>query len=127
MPSDHIRAEIQRRQALWESLVARGGPIDVLPRLLREFGIYGGAQGVWVNKSITGPGSPDGAGIAVGVLHNGASYDDDLSDDGIVYHFPDTERPVGRDAAETAALRNAFSLQIPIFVITNSKSNSTRM
>jgi putative restriction endonuclease len=36
------------------------------------------------------------------VLHNGSSYDDDLSDDGIIYHFPDTERHAGRDAAETA-------------------------
>jgi hypothetical protein len=73
MPSDRIIAEAQRRQALWKSLVERGGANDVLPGLLRELAIYGGAQGIWVNKSLTSPGSPDGAGIAVGVLHNGSS------------------------------------------------------
>jgi putative restriction endonuclease len=98
-----------------------------VPGLLRDLGIYGGgAQGVWVNKEVTGTGSPNGAGIAVAVLHNGSSYDDDLSDDGIIYHFPDTERHAGRDAAETAALRNAFSLQVPIFVVTNSPANGSR-
>jgi hypothetical protein len=122
----NVEAEVQRRQVLWNSLLANGGPTAVLPGLLRELGIYGGAQGVWVNKSITGQASPNGAGIAVGVLHNGSSYDDDLSEDCIIYHYPNTGRSSGRDAAETDALRNAFSLHIPIFVITNSKSNSAR-
>jgi putative restriction endonuclease len=87
---------------MWESLLARGGPTDVGPGLVRELGIYGGAQGVWADKEVTGTASPNGAGIGVAVLHNGSSYDDDLSDDGIIYHFPDTERHAGRDAAETA-------------------------
>jgi hypothetical protein len=126
MPSEITNLEIQRRQLLWENLIAQRGPNDVAPGLLRELGIYGGAQGIWVNKSVTGSGSPDGSGIAVGVLHNGSSYDDDLSDYGSIYHFPDTGRPAGRDAAETTALRNAFLLQVPIFVITNSPSNSAR-
>jgi hypothetical protein len=126
MAGDDINAEVQRRRALWDDLVANGGPTDVLPGLLRQLGIYGGAQGIWVNKTVTGQASPDGAGIAVGVLHNGSSYDDDLSDDGIIYYYPNTGRPVGRDAAETAALRNAASLHIPIFVITKSKSHATR-
>jgi putative restriction endonuclease len=126
MPSERTDTEIQRRQALWDSLIAQGGPTNVAPGLLRELGIYGGAQGIWVNKNITGAASPGGVGVAVAVLHNGSSYDDDLSDDGIIYHFPDTDRRGGRDAAETTALHNAFSLQIPIFVITNSHSNATR-
>lgn len=101
-------------------------PKNVVPGLLRDLGVYGGAQGVWVNKDVTGTESPDGAGVAVGVLHNGSTYDDDLSDDGLIYHFPDTKRSAGRDVAETSALRNAFSLQVPIFVITNSPANNTR-
>ena len=86
--------ETRRRQAMWDSLIARGGPINVVPGLLRELGIYGGAQGIWVNKEVTGNQSVDGAGIAVGVLHDGSSYDDDLSDDGVIYHFPNTRRRV---------------------------------
>jgi hypothetical protein len=126
MSGEMTAPEIRRRRVLWDSLVARGGPNNVAPGLLRELGIYGGAQGIWVNKALTRAGSPDGAGVAVAVLHNGSSYDDDLSDDGVIYHYPDTGRPAGRDAAETAALRNAFSLQIPIFVVTNSPSSATR-
>src|SRR5215471_10441000 len=106
MQSEETSAEAERRHRLWETLVASGGPKDVAPRLVRELGLYRGYQGVWVNKEVTGSLSPDGAGIVVSVLHNGSSYDDDLSADGVIYHFPDTQRPGGRDASETAALRN---------------------
>jgi putative restriction endonuclease len=126
MPSDLTIPETQRRQAMWENLTARGGPTNVVPGLLRELGIYGGAQGIWVNKEITGSQSLDGAGVAVGVLHNGSSYDDDLSDEGVIYHFPNTRRSAGRDTSETAALRNALSLNVPIFVITHSPSSNAR-
>jgi putative restriction endonuclease len=90
MSNEISSPEIQRRRVLWETLIARGGPTEVVPGLLREFGIYGGAQGILVNKNLTGAGSPDGAGVAVAVLHNGSSYDNDLSDDGVICHFPDT-------------------------------------
>jgi len=118
MPDGHIIEENQRRQAMWEGLVARGGPIDVLPGLLRELGIYGGAQGIWVNKSITSPGSPDGAGIAVGVLHNGSSYDDDLSDDGIIYH----SLPPNAPSVETLRRRQHCETRSP----SRSRSLSSR-
>jgi putative restriction endonuclease len=111
---------------MWDQLVANGGPINVLPGLLRQLGIYGGAQGIWVNKEVTGGLSADAVGIAVGVMHNGSSYDDDLSEDGVIYHFPHTNRPGGWDHSETAALRNAFSLSLPVFVITNNASSSAR-
>ena len=126
MPIETLHLELQRRRLLWESLTARGGPSDIPPGLLRELGIYGGAQGIWVNKIVTGGASPDGAGVAVSLLHNGSSYDDDLMDEGIIYHFPDTGRHAGRDASETAALRNSFSLQLPVFVITKSPLNANR-
>jgi putative restriction endonuclease len=73
MPNAKTDTEVRRRQVLWESLLARGGPTNVAPGLLRELGIYGGAQGIWVNKNITGIVSPDGSGVAVGVLHNGSA------------------------------------------------------
>src|SRR5690349_21053433 len=100
MASEQAGPEILRRREMWDSLVARGGATNVAPGLLRELGIYGGAQGVWVNKLVTENFSPDGVGIAVGLLHNGSSYADDLSDDGVIYHFPNTGRSAGRDASE---------------------------
>jgi putative restriction endonuclease len=124
MIGEQVISENARRRGLWESLIAAGGPQDSPPGLLRELGIYGGAQGVWVDKRITGSASPNGSGIAVGLLHNGSTYDDDLSDDGVIYHFPDTNRPGERDASETAAVRNAFGLKLPVFVITRTPSNS---
>src|SRR5215472_10558353 len=43
---------------------------------------------------------PNGSGIAVGLLHTGSAYDDDLFEDGVIYHFPVTNRPGRRDASE---------------------------
>jgi hypothetical protein len=125
MQSEQTTAEGERRQRLWENLVASGGPRQVKPQLLHDLDLYRGGRGVWVNKAVTGDLSPDGVGIVVSVLHNGSSYDDDLSEDGVIYHFPDTKRH-GRDASETAALRNAFLLGIPVFVITHSQSTGAR-
>jgi hypothetical protein len=92
MSNGQSSSEALRRPGMWGSLLAAGGPRGVVPGLLRDLRIYGGAQGVWVDKDVTGHGARDGAGIALGVLHNGTSYKDDLSDDGVIYHFPRTTR-----------------------------------
>ena len=104
------------RLAVWEQL--RLGPdIGIVPGRLRELGIYGGAQGIWVDKSRTGALTPDGRGIAVAILHNGVSYDDDLTSDGLLYHYPSTDRPASRDSGEIQAMKWAMDLAVPIFVI----------
>ena len=46
---------------------------------MRELGIYGGAQGIWVDKARTGELTPGGSGVTVSVLHTGQSYADDLA------------------------------------------------
>jgi putative restriction endonuclease len=53
----------------------------------------------------------------VSILHTGRHYSDDLSDDGVIYHYPTTHRPSGRDAAEVQATKNAADFSLPIFVI----------
>jgi putative restriction endonuclease len=121
-----LSSETQRRQAMWENLVASGGPEHVSPGLVRQLGLYRSYQGVWVNKELTGRLSPDGAGIAVSVVHTGLHYADDLAEDGVIYHFPRTNRPGGRDASEIAALQNTFSLNMPIFVVTQSPQSAAR-
>lgn len=45
-PSGRIAQERARREAMWASLIAAGGPDELTPRLLREVGVYGGAQGI---------------------------------------------------------------------------------
>ena len=70
--------------------------------------------------------APDGQGVTVGILHTGRHYPDDLSDDGLIYHYPTTHRPSGRDAAEVRATKNAAALSLPIFVILPGMSSAAK-
>jgi len=99
MTTSDVEAEHSLRLEIWGQLVAEGTD-SVLPGRLRDLGVFGGAQGIWVDKGRTGPLTPDGAGIAVAVLHTGRTYADDLSDDELLYHYPKTRRPASRDAGE---------------------------
>lgn len=121
-----VEQERQRRQQMWNRLLEAGGPENVEPRLLREIGIYGGAQGVWVDKERTGAVHNGNHGVTVGLLHTGSSYADDLSLDGVVYHYPTTNRPPGRDQSEVNATKAAGELRLPVFVITYPSPSSTR-
>lgn len=71
--------ELNRRLAIWDQLTKSGTARTLAPGLLRETA-YGGAQGVWVDKKLTGALAPP-YGATVGLLHTGSSYADDLSDD----------------------------------------------
>ena len=111
------------RDGVWARLQEQGSG-DVDPQLLRTLGVYGGAQGVWVDKQRTRALRP--SGVAVAVLHTGEHYDDDLGQDGLIYHYPRTRRPVVRDQNEVLALREAEALQLPVFVITHAGSGQRR-
>jgi putative restriction endonuclease len=116
---DLVNTERSARLEQWAQVQARGGPLGLAPLLLRELGIYSGAQGIWVDKMRTRTLTPDGAGVTVSVLHTGSVFADDFSTTGVIYHYPQTRRPLGRDAAEIAATKAAGRLQLPIFVITH--------
>lgn len=118
------KSECQRREEMWRSLVRLGGPAGVEPSLLRSLLIYGGAQGVWVNKERTKELGPFGA--TVGLLHTGSSYADDPTDEAVLYHYPKTGRPNGRDLAEIEATKTAARLELPIFVISYPSPGSQR-
>ena len=107
------------RFALWGELQANDGPDALPPAVLQQLRVYGGARGIWVDKARTHGISGDGAGVTVALLNTGAFYDDDLSDDGVIYHYPRTETS-GWDAAQIAATKNAARLGIPVFVISRS-------
>jgi putative restriction endonuclease len=111
--------EHRRRDQLWDELLARGGPRGVEPTILRALRLYGGAQGIWVDKETTANAQAP-HGIAVSVLHTGRSYADDLAADGVVYHYPATGRTAGRYAAEVEALKAACVHELPVFVVTTA-------
>jgi hypothetical protein len=126
-----IGREYDRRMEMWSNVLQGGGPAGIAPARLREPGVYGGAQGIWVDKARTGGLAPGGGGITVAVLHTGQSYADDLAEDCILYHYPSTRRSPGRDAAEVAATKAAGTLGLPLFVITypapNANSRDVRL
>jgi putative restriction endonuclease len=70
-------SEKERRLNLWHSL-SQEDLDDVEPKKLRELGIYGGAQGIWVDKAHTASSDIGADGATVSVLHTGRHYDDDL-------------------------------------------------
>ena len=121
--------ELEARLGVWAEI----GPLSASGRLqasvvnqprsggLRVF--YGG-RGIWTDKARTSTLSADG--VAVGVLHTGRSYADDLLPDGIVYHYPRTTVP-GRDAQEIGATKAAGELGLPVFVVVQPDSSSRRV
>ena len=123
---DSVKQEFELRLALWQQLVETGETREVRPQRLRDLGIYGGAQGIWVDKDRTQHITPDQIGVTVGILHTGTSYADDLSDDGVIYHYPITERPPARDLAEVDGTKLAKTLGLPVFVITPGRTTALR-
>lgn len=120
MDMQRVARELERRKRMWEILLEKGGPRNVSAGVLHELGIYGGAQGIWVDKVKTGQLMEDRSGIAVSLTHSGQSYPDDWSEDCVIYHYPDTKRPEGRDRSEIEATKNAGKLGLPVFVITRA-------
>ena len=121
-----VASETKRRLDLWNA-ISRERLDDLEPARLRDLGIYGGARGIWVDKAHTASPEigPDGATVAI--LHTGRHYSDDLSDDGVIYHYPTTSRTPARDAAEVQATKNAMIHRMPIFVVLpGTKSKSRR-
>ena len=111
-----VASETTRRFELWKTL-SKERLDNLEPARLRELGIYGGAQGIWVDKARTACSEIGADGATVAIFHTGRHYADDLADDGMIYHYPTTSRPAARDAAEVQATKNAMIHRIPIFVI----------
>ena len=124
MSSLTVDDERALRFALWGRLQAQDGPDSVAPTLLREWRLYSGQRGIWVDKERTRDILDDGQGVTVAIVHTGTAYDDDLSDDGIIYRYPRTGTPT-RDEGEIAATKNAGRHGVPIFVIAASPTSPT--
>src|SRR5215208_7656526 len=93
-----ISAERARRLAIWHELQSSGSELHE-PARLNETRVFYGGRGIWVHQEITKGLGGYRSGVTVALLHTGSSYADDLSDDGVIYHYPRTKVP-GRDLAE---------------------------
>lgn len=88
---------------------------NLSPDFLRRLKVYGGAAGIYSEMSRTRSLSP--SGIAISVLNTGRHYADDVEEDGILYHYPTTNRSARSDQGEIDSVKVAGQLEIPIFVI----------
>lgn len=118
-----VNAERLRREALLVALRDRADPRATPPSLVKQLGIHVGQQGIYRNLEMTQHLAP--SGVALSVRHTGSSYDDDLSETDMLYHYPRTTRP-GRDGPEIASLKAARALALPVFVVVTPEDRSVR-
>lgn len=111
--SHAIAREIERRRTLWHRVLELP---EISPDAIRRLGLFAGQAGIYRDLANTKSSLP-GDGIALSFLHTGASYDDDLSSDGLLHHYPSTNRRGRHDDAEIASGRAAFEFAVPVFVI----------
>ncbi|TKV28553.1 hypothetical protein FDK12_07795 [Arthrobacter sp. NamB2] len=115
---ESLGAERSRRARMWEELRAKGGPTEVRPQLVNELGFHSGQRCIYADKTRT-VSAVSPAGIALTFLHTGTAYEDELTETGVVYHFPSTNAP-GRDRSEIEAARAAYTFGMPVFVNTTA-------
>lgn len=119
-----VRAELDRRLQVWTRLRASGGPDGVAPSLINDLRIHRGQMGIFRDLAESSPNMVPLGPPAVGVLHTGERYPDDLSEHGVTYHYPRTDR-LGRDANEIAALKACHTLGLPLFFVFKPTPNAT--
>ena len=121
---DEPSLEANRRRKMWGDLLDRGGPSGVSPTLLNELRFYDGQAGIYRDVETTKRISGDNAGIAVSLTHRGDSYPDDISDNHVRYHYPETGRVGSTDENEIIATKNTVLFPLPLFVITTNQADS---
>ncbi len=120
-----VADEIDRRTRLWAELNSKGSPANAAASVVKSLGIYGGQAGIYRDVTATqSSAAPDG--IAVSVRHNGTSYADDLSEDGMLYHYPLTARSGRTDKAEIESAKAAGKNAVPLFVVLGPKGSKIR-
>lgn len=126
MQSGLIEKERERRFTVWAELSKLGPTGAVLPGTVKELRIHRGQQGVFRDLEATSQLTPSSAGIAVGLLYTGSSYADDLDNEGMIYHYPVTDRGE-RDTNEVTSVTLCEEYSLPLFVvIKHASSDRTR-
>ena len=109
----HMNELLRRKELLKKIQSQKNGLIK--PSFLKENNIYRGAQGIYIDQTLTK--NIDPKGITVSILHTGRHYPDELSEDGLIYHYPQTNRGTRRDTTEIEATKNCKKLNLPLFII----------
>lgn len=123
-----IQNEITRRCSLLDK-IEHHQKGEVPSQLLAENNIVSGESGIYRNvthtRSISNQYDNSNCGVTVALRHTGGMYPDDLFDEGLIYHYPKTKRK-GHDLPEINATKICLELSIPIFVILEGSSESTK-
>ena len=127
--SGPIEQELRRREGLWEEVLALGGPDGLEPSQINEHGLrlVAGQRGIYRDADLTGPLTPSGDGLTVGLRITGRVYPDDVDEEGVLYHYPQTGRHT-TDEREILATKTAGENGLPVFaVITEGKRRNVRL
>ena len=103
--------ELERRRDLWRQLTEEGGPREVPASLVNRLRLYWGGRGIWRDKKNLSHLAP--TGVTVGVLHTGRHYEDDLSANAVLYHYPSTAQPSTASASRKRVRRWTASTSNP--------------
>lgn len=105
--NDIKNQEKEKRLKIWKS-IKKDHSINEVPinQIREKYVIYSGQAGIYKK----------GSDITYTVNHNGSTYADDLSLNGLLYHYPKTKRK-GKDKAEINATKKCMNMNIPIFIL----------
>ncbi|CAI6074779.1 hypothetical protein PAECIP112173_02344 [Paenibacillus sp. JJ-100] len=115
--TESISIELARRDSMWNRLVSENDPNNVEPGILRRLRFFSGQAGIYRDATTTQSYTDDKAGIAVSILHTGRHYPDEISENEIIYHYPETKRIGSTDINEIQSVKNVAIFNLPIFVI----------
>jgi hypothetical protein len=119
-----ISDEIFWRGRAYQYILSNNTNGNIPPTLLRDEKVYGGAAGVWCDRTRTI--KINNKGICVSILNIGDNYNDYFLDDALIYRYPDTNRSENADINEIEAVRECLYARVPIFVILPGNAEHTR-
>ena len=99
----------------WDELKSLPSWPSITPGQIRELDLYAGMAGVYRDMKRTGVLMQDG--ITVSILNTSGNYTDEVTDNRLIYSYPNTLRHSSNDKSEIQSLKNAMAIQMPIFVI----------
>ena len=126
MNKQALEEEINYRFDVYKKLRAASDDRDGMrlpAKLINDEKVFFGGRGIWRDATRTCKISEDDYGLTFGVLHTGASYDDDMDDFGGLYHYPVTKQS-STDVNEVESMKNCMRFGVPIFAITKPSINS---
>lgn len=123
--AERVQEEHSLRVNAWNRVRAIDADGMLTASQIENLGLYGGQAGIWRHKKRTS-GTGAEHGLAVSLRHNGTSYADDLSETGLLYHYPATDRPPSHDIGEINAAKASCAFGLPVFVLIGSKNQARR-